>query len=141
MTSEKNYHEADTIQRMQKTCNAHSPKVQDLNIRNVQADRVRQIAVRVKIVAIEPTDAPEVEDAAMYENKLRKELAHSYARLDLPQRKLRRVMGCLRDSSVEFASTISPEVVLDPSSDETLDDEHVGDELCIDEAQLLPEHL
>ena len=120
---------------MQKTWNAHSPKVQDLIISNVKADLARRIAVRVKIVDIEPTDAPEVEDAAIYENELRKELEPSYDRLDVPQRKRRRAMGCLRDLSVELASLLSPEVVYDPSSDETLDDEDGGDELGIDEGQ------
>ena len=46
--------------------------MQDLIISDVKADLARQIAVRVKIVEIEPTDAPEVEDAAMYETELRK---------------------------------------------------------------------
>ena len=44
-------------------------------------------------------------------------------------------MGCLRDSSVELASLLSPEVVYDPFSDETLDDEDGWHELGIDEGQ------
>ena len=43
--------------------------MQDLIISNVKADLACRIAVQVKIVEIEPTDAPEVEDAAMYENE------------------------------------------------------------------------
>ena len=88
---------------MEKTWSAHTPKVQDLIISNVKADLARRIAARVKIVEIEPTDAPDVEDAAKYEDELRKELEHSYNRLDVQQRKRRRAMGSLRDSSVELA--------------------------------------
>ena len=66
---------------------------------------------------------------------MRKQLEHSYDRLDVPQRKRRPAMGCLRDSSVEFASPLSHEVVYDPSSDKTLDDEDGADELGIDEGQ------
>ena len=126
---------------MQKTWNAHSPKVQDLIISNVIADLARRIAVRVVIVAIEPTDPPEVEDAAINQNELQKELEHSYDRLHVPQKKRRRAMRCWRDSSAELASPLSPEGVYDPSSDETLDNEDGGDELGIDEAQLLPKHV
>ena len=61
--------------------------MQDLIIRNLKADLARRIAVRVKIVEIEPTDAPEVEDPATCENELRKELEHLYDRSDMPQRK------------------------------------------------------
>ena len=81
----------------------NTAKVQDLIISNVKADLARRIAARVKIVEIEPTDAPDVEDAAKYEDELRKELEHSYNRLDVQQRKRRRAMGSLRDSSVELA--------------------------------------
>lgn len=55
----------------------------------------------------------------MSENKLRKQVEHSYHRLDVPQRNRRRAMGCLMDSSVELARPLCPEVVYDPSSDET----------------------
>ena len=109
--------------------------MQDLIISNVKADLPGRIVVRVQIVEIEPTDATEVEDAAMYYNELRKELEHSYDRLDVPQRKRRRAILCLRDSSVELACPLTPEVVYDLLSDETLEDKNVGDALGIDEGQ------
>jgi len=40
-----------------------------------------------KIVEIEPTNALIVEDSARYEAELRKELEHSYERLDIPERR------------------------------------------------------
>ena len=76
--------------------------MQELLISNVKADLARRIAAQVKIVEIEPTDAPIVEDSARYEAELRKELEHSYERLDIPER--RRTLGDLRDSSVELGA-------------------------------------
>ena len=52
--------------------------MQDRIISTVKPDLARRIAVRVKIVEIQPTDVPEVEDAAMYEDELWKQLKHSY---------------------------------------------------------------
>jgi len=62
------------------------------------------------MVEIEPTKMPVVEDSAKYEAELRKELEHSYERLDIPERKRRRTLGELRHSSVELADPLSPPV-------------------------------
>lgn len=119
---------------MQKTWSAHTAKVQDLIISNIKADLARRIAARVKMVEIEPTEAPEVEDASRYEEELRTELAHSYDKLDVRQRKRRRAMGCLRDSSVELAGPLSPAVVYNGGNDdEAWDDEDTRGELGSDE--------
>ena len=53
----------------------------------------------------------------------------------MPQRTQWHAIACLRDSSVELASSLSLEVVYDPLSDMTLDDEDGGDELGIDDGQ------
>lgn len=59
---------------------------------------------------VESTDAPEVEDEARYEAELRRELEHSYERLNVPGDKRRREGSQLRDSSVELAGPLDPEV-------------------------------
>ena len=51
----------------------------------------------------------------------------------MPQRKRLRAMGFLRDSSVELAGPLSPEVVYNPVDDHTLDGEDRRSELGIDE--------
>ena len=79
--------EADTYERLQKTWNAHPSTVQELLLSNVKADLVCQIAAQVKIVEVEPTKAPVVEDSVKYEAELRKQLEHSYEHLDIPERK------------------------------------------------------
>lgn len=62
----------------------------------------------MKIVEIEPTDAPEPEDQAKYEAELEVELHNSYNRLNVPESKRRRQKGQLRDSSVELAEPLQP---------------------------------
>ena len=47
---------------------------------------------------------------ARYERELRRELEHSYERLNVPAEKHRREGSLLRDSSVELAGPLSPEV-------------------------------
>ncbi|KAF8437829.1 hypothetical protein BGX38DRAFT_1273858 [Terfezia claveryi] len=51
-----------TYERISKTWASHGPRVQELIVSNVKADLSRQIAAHVKIVEIEPTDAPQLED-------------------------------------------------------------------------------
>ena len=82
--------------------------VQDLIISNVQADIARRIAVHMKIVEIESTDAPEPEDQEKYAAELQQELLHSYNRLHVPESKRRHERGQLRDSSVELADPLEP---------------------------------
>ena len=118
---------------MQKTWSALTSKVQDLIISNVKADLASQIAARVKIVEIEPTDAPDVEDAAKYEYESRKELEHSYKRLDVPQRKQQRAIGFLWDSSIELADPLSAEVVFNLVDNHMFDSEDGRSELGMDE--------
>jgi len=62
------------------------------------------------MVEVEPTEVPVVEDSAKYEAELHKELEHSHERLDIPERKRRKTLEELRDSSVELADPISPPV-------------------------------
>jgi len=70
----------------------------------------------VKVVEVEPTETPVMEDSAKYEAELHKELEHSYECLNIPKRKWRRTLGELRDSSVELADPLSP--LVDFSSDD-----------------------
>lgn len=95
---------------MLNTWQAHPKTIQDLLVDNVKADLARRIAAQVKIIEVEPTNAPEIEDEARYEAELRKELEHSYDRLDVPAQKRQREGSLLRDSSVELAGPLDPEV-------------------------------
>ena len=77
---------------------------------------------------MESEEPPEVEDQLALEVELRKELQHSYARLDVSERKRERKGGRLRDSSVELADPLSPPV--DHSMMRRDDDSKDGGEDC-----------
>ncbi|RPB25705.1 hypothetical protein L211DRAFT_848030 [Terfezia boudieri ATCC MYA-4762] len=82
----------------------------------------------VKIVEIEPTNTPQPEDQEKYEAELEKELNHSYDRLNVPESKRKHQRGQLRDSSVEMAEPLQPnlgDIYVDPdqTSDEHSDEE------------------
>jgi len=79
-------------------------------VNNIKADLTRRIAVNVKVVEVESEDPPEAEDQIRYEAELRKELQYSYERLDVSESKRRILRGRLRDSSVELADPLSPDV-------------------------------
>jgi len=79
-------------------------------VSKIKADLARRIAINVKVVEVESEDPPEAEDQIRFEAKLRKELQHSYERLDVSESKRRIIGGRLRDSSVELADPLSPEV-------------------------------
>ena len=85
-------------------------------MKNIKADLVRRIAAHIQIIEIEPTEPPEPEDQSRYGEKLRRELEHSYDRLNVPESKRERRGGELRDSSVELAepldSAIDAEIVV-----------------------------
>ncbi|RPB18237.1 hypothetical protein L211DRAFT_854316 [Terfezia boudieri ATCC MYA-4762] len=71
----------------------------------------------MKIVEIEPTNAPQPEDQEKYEAELEKELNHSYDRLNVPESKRKRQRGQLRDLSVEMAEPLQPDlgdIYMDP---------------------------
>ncbi|KAF8426774.1 hypothetical protein BGX38DRAFT_1147109 [Terfezia claveryi] len=120
-----------TYKRISKTWTSHGPRVQELIVSNVKADLLRQIAAHVKIVEIEPTDAPQPEDQGRYEAELEEELHHSYNRLNVPESKRRHQKGQLRDSSVELVEPLQQDlgdIHVDP--DQTTDkdsDEEGGD--------------
>jgi len=76
------------------------------------------IAVEVKMEDEESTKVPELEDASKYLEELRRELEHSYDRLDIPERKRRRDMGRLSDLSVELGMPLSPRVEYHKVADE-----------------------
>ncbi|RPB18038.1 hypothetical protein L211DRAFT_854545 [Terfezia boudieri ATCC MYA-4762] len=88
----------------------HPKAIQDLIVNNIKADLVRRIAAQVRLVEVEPVNAPQVEDEGRYEAELRKELEHSYERLDVPAEKRRREGSLLRDSSVELAGPLDLEI-------------------------------
>jgi len=104
---EQSNREADTYERLKKTWNAHPSMVQELLLSNIKADLARRITAQVKMVKVELTEASVVEDSAKYEAELRKELEHSYERLDIPERKRRRTHRELRDSSVKLVDPLS----------------------------------
>ncbi|KAF8435250.1 hypothetical protein BGX38DRAFT_1217771 [Terfezia claveryi] len=85
-------------------------QIQDLLVKNIKADLARRIAANVKIVELESGEPPEVEDQLSFEVNLRKELKHSYERLEVSENKRLRVGGLLRDSSVELADPLSPAI-------------------------------
>jgi len=76
-------------------------------VSNIKADLARRIAANMKIVEMESEEPPEVEDQESFEAKLRKELEHSYERLDISENKRLQIQGQLRDSSVELADPLS----------------------------------
>ncbi|KAF8440636.1 hypothetical protein BGX38DRAFT_1205495 [Terfezia claveryi] len=65
------------------TWNGNKPEIQDLLVKNIKADLARRIAANVKIIELESGEPPEVEDQLSFEVNLRKELKHSYERLEL----------------------------------------------------------
>ncbi|KAF8439519.1 hypothetical protein BGX38DRAFT_1318785 [Terfezia claveryi] len=88
-----------------------------------------RIAANVKIVELESGEPPEVEDQLSFEVNLRKELKHSYKRLEVSENKRLRVGGLLRDSSVELADPLSPAVdnsILGEEEAETQDQENAA---------------
>ncbi|KAF8428826.1 hypothetical protein BGX38DRAFT_1334659 [Terfezia claveryi] len=99
-----------TYERLMNTWEIHPKAIKDLMVNNIKADLARRIAAQVRMVEVEPVDAPQVEDEARYEAELRKELEHSYERLEVPAEKRRREGSLLRDSSVELAGPLNPEV-------------------------------
>ncbi|KAF8422328.1 hypothetical protein BGX38DRAFT_1279818 [Terfezia claveryi] len=88
----------------------HPKAIKDLMVNNIKADLARRIAAQVRMVEVEPVDAPQVEDEAQYEAELRKELEHSYETLEVPAEKRRHKGSLLRDSSVELAGPLNLEV-------------------------------
>ncbi|RPB18639.1 hypothetical protein L211DRAFT_853933 [Terfezia boudieri ATCC MYA-4762] len=92
------------------TWEIHPKAIQDLIVNNIKADLARRIAAQVRLVEVEPVNALQVEDEGRYEAELRKELEHSYERLDVPAEKRRREGSLLRDSSVELAGPLDPEI-------------------------------
>ncbi|KAF8437830.1 hypothetical protein BGX38DRAFT_1273861 [Terfezia claveryi] len=69
-----------------------------------------------------------VSNVAGYEAELEEELHHSYDRLNVPESKRRRQKGQLRDSSVELAEPLQPDlgdIHVDPdrTTDEDSDEE------------------
>ena len=78
---------------MVNTWEGYTPQIQVLIIKNIKADLARRINRRAKIIEIEPTEAPELEDQAKYEAELRKELKQSYEKLSMPPPKRQRREG------------------------------------------------
>ncbi|RPB19933.1 hypothetical protein L211DRAFT_852803 [Terfezia boudieri ATCC MYA-4762] len=99
-----------TYERLMNTWEIHPKAIQDLIVNNIKADLVRRIAAQVRLVEVELVNAPQVEDEGRYEAELRKELEHSYKRLDVPAEKRRREGSLLRDSSVELAGPLDLEI-------------------------------
>ncbi|KAF8414939.1 hypothetical protein BGX38DRAFT_1246750 [Terfezia claveryi] len=115
--------------RLWLTWNGNKPEIQDLLVKNIKADLARRIAANVKIVELESGEPPEVEDQLSFEVNLRKELKHSYERLEVSENKRLRVGGLLRDSSVELADPLSPAVdnsILGEEEAETQDQENAA---------------
>jgi len=100
----------DSYTRLRNTWWDYKPAVQALIVNNIKADLARRIAVHVKVVESEPTEALEREDQARYEEKLGKELDHSYDRLNLHAIKRCRENGELRDPSVELEIPLDPRI-------------------------------
>ncbi|KAF8415057.1 hypothetical protein BGX38DRAFT_1147765 [Terfezia claveryi] len=99
-----------TYERLMNTWEIHSKAIKDLMVNNIKADLARRIAAQVRMVEVEPVDAPQVEDEARYKAELRKEPEHSYERLEVPAEKRRRERSLLRDSLVQLAGPLNPEV-------------------------------
>ncbi|RPB18610.1 hypothetical protein L211DRAFT_853948 [Terfezia boudieri ATCC MYA-4762] len=92
------------------TWEIHPKAIQDLIVNNIKADLACRIVAQVRLMEVEPVNAPQVEDEERYEAELRKELEHSYERLDVPAEKRHREGSLLRDSSVELARPLDPEI-------------------------------
>ena len=115
----------DSYERLRNTWCDYNPAVQDLIVSNIKADLARRIAVHVKVVESEPTEAPEREDQGRYQEELLKELDHSYERLNVHASKRRRENGELRDPSVELEIPLDPQIRDDIVPDE---EEFLGDD-------------
>jgi hypothetical protein len=116
--------------RLWLTWDGNKPEVQELLISNIKADLACRIAASVKIVEVEGEEPPEVEDQDSYEAELRKELKHSYERLEVSENKRLREGDQLRDSSVELADPLSPPVdytMLGEDEDDDDDDDDLSD--------------
>jgi hypothetical protein len=116
--------------RLWLTWDGNKPQVQELLISNIKADLARRIAASVKVVEVEAEEPPEVEDQDSYEAELRKELKHSYERLEVSDDKRLREGDQLRDSSVELADPLSPPVdytMLGEDEDDSDDDDDRSD--------------
>ncbi len=99
---------------MLRTWDAHSTQIRALIVENVKADLARRIAATVKVIDVESEEPlPVVEDQVLFEAELRRELEHSYDRLNVPENKRRRVNGELRDSSIELSEPLDPPVDAD----------------------------
>lgn len=96
--------------RLWLTWDGNNTQVQELLISNIKADLARRIAASVKVVEVESEEPPAVEDQDSFEAELRKELKHSYERLEVSENKRLWVGDQLRDSSVELADPLSPPV-------------------------------
>lgn len=105
--------QSGSYEKITRTWEDQDPVIQDLIISNIKADLARRIAVHVKLVEQECSDPPEPEDKERYEEELRKELQHSYDRLEFPSHKRRRGVSEIRDSSVELGEPLSPAICLD----------------------------
>ncbi|KAF8429355.1 hypothetical protein BGX38DRAFT_1278255 [Terfezia claveryi] len=75
-----------TYERLMNTWEIHPKAIKDLMVNNIKADLARRIGSSGK------------------------ELEHSYERLEVPAEKRRREGSLLRDSSVELAGPLNPEV-------------------------------
>ena len=84
---EQKLKQEDTYEQLTKTCEAYDTQVKELRGKNIKADFARRIAAHVNIVEIEPTEPPEPEDQSRYGEELRRELEHSYDRLNVPESK------------------------------------------------------
>jgi len=109
----------DAYERLYETWNAWpTSDVVDLLLKNIKMDLAHRIAVKVKMEDEKSSKVPELEDASKYLEELRRELEHSYDRLDIPERKRYCDMGRLSDSSVELGMYLSPQVEYHKVADE-----------------------
>jgi len=79
----------DSYYRLSKLWDNQIGPVQELLVSNIRADLARRIAAHVTVVESECPEVPEREDQARYEEELKKELDHSYDRLNLHESKRR----------------------------------------------------
>jgi len=109
----------DAYERLYKTGNAWpTSDVTDLLLKNIKTNLARWIVIEVNMEHEASTKVPELEDASKYLLELRRELEHSYDRLDIPKRNRHRDMGRLTDLSVELGMHLSPRVEYHKVADE-----------------------
>lgn len=108
--SDEDWWELDPYSRLTKTWDIYSPETQSLILENIKLDLKRRIAAEAEFTEIEPDEPPEPEDESKYQEELKNELAHSCGRLNCPQWKQERTDGELRDSSVELAEGLDPDI-------------------------------